>query len=319
MKKFLLKILVLAVVVFVLAMGLDRMICSGLIRMDDYRFQDYRAMLEGGMDNDVLIMGNSRGKSHFDPYVIDSICQTNSFCIGVGGYPINVQHVKYKLYKEHNRKPRIIIQSVDHMTVNAFDDIRHQHQSEQFFPLIYDPVMRKELKRLGYGFPELNIPLYRMFGYQKDIKNGLLEFSGLKHYVSRPAYKGHRAEEGEWDGTELENMVVHPVDLSEEGQLAFESLMEEYAKDSVNVILVNSPMYAGAWEKLLGKDRIREYFKTIAGRYGFVYLDYTDDPICQDTANFCVSVHMNPTATKAFSEQFSNDLLDLGLFPVQSD
>ena len=75
MKKFLLKFLGFAVLVLVLAFGLDRLICRGLLKMDDYRFQDYSAMLKGSMDNDILIMGNSRGKSHFDTSVIDSLSQ----------------------------------------------------------------------------------------------------------------------------------------------------------------------------------------------------------------------------------------------------
>ena len=91
MKKFITKVLVFGVIVFILALVMDRFICKGLLTMEDYRFQDYAAMLDGGMGNEVLIMGNSRGKSHFDPYIIDSICNTSSFCIGAGGYPINVQ------------------------------------------------------------------------------------------------------------------------------------------------------------------------------------------------------------------------------------
>ena len=54
-------------------------------------------------------------------------------------------------------------------------DIRHHHQSEQFFPLVYDRGVRKELKKVGYGIPELFLPMYRFFGYQQAIKNGLLE------------------------------------------------------------------------------------------------------------------------------------------------
>lgn len=314
MKRFLIKTLDFSAVVFILALGLDRIVCSGLLRMDDYRFQDYRAMLDGGMDNEVLIMGNSRGKSHFDPYVIDSICNTSSFCIGAGGYPINVQRAKYRIYKEHNSKPRIIVQNVDHMTLFVHPGVRHQHQSEQFFPLVYDPVARKELRDVGYGFLELNVPLYRMFGYQQDIKNGLLEFFRLKHYVSRPAYKGFRAEEGEWDGTELNNMEVREVETSQGGRSAFESFMEECRNDSVSVILVYSPMYTGVREKVLGMEKVNEYFEDVARRNGFLFLDYSDMDICKDTANFVVSVHMNPVATREFSERFSKDLLELGLF-----
>lgn len=308
MKKFITKVLVFGVVVFILALVMDRFICKGLLAMEDYRFQDYAAMLDGGMDHEVLIMGNSRGKSHFDPYIIDSICNTSSFCIGAGGYPINVQIAKYRLYREHNKKPRVIIQNVDHMTINLHSDVRHHHQSEQFFPLVYDPLMRKEMKKLGYSWLELNIPLYRMFGYQQVIKNGLLESLHLKHYISCPAYKGHRPEDGPWNGTELANMEVHRVELSSEAKAVFESFIEGCSKDSITVVLVNSPMYAGVKEKLLGLDEVQDYFKEVATRYGCYYLDYSEDEICRDTANFCVSVHMNPEATKAFSWKFSKEL-----------
>lgn len=37
MKRFLSKILVFAVVVYVLALGLDVLICNGLLHMDNYR------------------------------------------------------------------------------------------------------------------------------------------------------------------------------------------------------------------------------------------------------------------------------------------
>ena len=311
MKKFLLKSLAFALLVFVLALGLDRLICRGLLKMDDYRFQDYRAMLEGGMDHDVLIIGNSRAKSHYDTHVIDTLGHKNSFNIGIGGYPINVQLMKYKLYAEHNRKPELIVQNMDYMTVRVFGDIRNQHESEQFFPLVYDREMRKELRKWGYGFPELNVPLYRFFGYQQVIKNGLLEALDLKHYASRPSYKGFLPEKGRWNGSELARMKPENVVLSDEGKALLEEFLAQCRADSVRVVLVNSPLYAGAQQKLIGYDGARAYFEQIADKYDCLYLDYTDTPVCQDTSNFCVSVHLNARAARQFSETLVEDLISL--------
>ena len=312
MKRFLVRVLVFLGIVFLLAAGLDFILSKGLLKMEDYRFQDYEAMLKGGMENDILIMGNSRGKSHFDPYVIDSLCGVSSFCIGIGGYPINAQVAKYHLYREHNRKPRLIIQNVDFMTVTTMKDIRHQHQSEQFFPLVYDRQMRKELKRLGYGFWELNVPLYRFFGYQQVIKSGLFEALHLKHHVSRPAYKGHRPEEGEWNGKELAAMEVHPAEVSEEGMSILEAYLASCKADSIRVLLVNSPMYIGVRCKILGLDQIDTDFEQLATKYGLKYLNYAKDcTISQDTSNFCVSVHMNPVATKAFTELLCAEIREI--------
>ncbi len=275
--------------------------------MDDYRFQDYREMLKGGMDNDILIIGNSRGKSHFDTAVIDSLSGLSSFNIGIGGYPINVQLAKYQLYKEHNVKPRIIIQNIDYFTVNTIQDIRRQHESEQFFPLVFDPAMRRILKELGYSVLDLNVPLYRMFGYQQVIKNGLFEALQLKHYKSRQSYKGFLPENGPWDGSELERMEPKKVELSNKGKEHLEQFLCQCKKDSVQVILVNSPMYYGAREKLIGYDDAQRYFEQVANQFGSIYLDYTDSIMCRDSSYFCVSVHLNSQAAKEFSEILFND------------
>ena len=308
MRKFISKFLLYAIAAFGLALAMDVTVCSGLLKMEDYRFQDYAAMLKGGMDNDILIMGNSRGKSHYDTAIVDSLGNASSFCIGVGGYPLTVQLLKYHLYTEHNRKPSVIIQDIDLGCFNGVTDVRHQHQSEQFFPLVYDPLMRRELKSVGYGFPELSIPMYRMYGYQQVIKNGLLESLHLKHYVSFPAYKGHRPEEGEWNGTELKRMEPFEAELRNGSKSLFEDYLAGCKNDSIRMILVYSPMYAGAREKISGLDKVRSYFDETARKYGFDYLDYLDSPICKDTNNFCVSVHMNPQTTKQFTVQLMNDI-----------
>ena len=314
MTRFLLKFLLFAATVWVLAACLDRMVCKGLLKMEDYRFQDYSAMLEGGMDHDVLIMGNSRGKSHYDTRIIDSLGGVSSFCIGIGGYPLNIQLMKYALYREHNEKPRVIIQDIDLGTVSQMRDIRHRHQSEQFFPLVYDRKMRSELKQAGYGFCELYLPLYRMYGYQQAIKNGLMECLGLKHYVVWPAYKGHRPESGAWDGNELRKMAPFEVAFNDRDKQLLEDYLAECRRDSVRVILVYSPMYVGAREKISGLDEARRYFDETARKFGCTYLDYLDDPICQDSTRFCVSVHMNPMATALFTRELCHALDSLHVF-----
>lgn len=308
MRRFLLKYSLYAVVAFVLAAALDRMVCVGLLRMEDYRFQDYAAMLQGGMKHDILIMGNSRGKSHYDTALIDSLANVSSFCIGAGGYPLPVQLLKYHLYREHNQKPGIIIQDIDYMCFRAFTDVRHQHQSEQFFPLVYDPLMRREMKQFGYGFLELNAPMYRMYGYQQVIKNGLLECLHLKHYVSRPAYKGHRPEEGAWDGEELRRKEADTLRSDDSVIKIFEDYLAHCASDSIRVILVHSPMYHEAREKLIGLDSLRMYFAHTAKQYRMTYFDYLDNPIALDSNNFCVAVHMNSAATQEFTKDLCHDL-----------
>ena len=314
MRKFVVKCICFGLLVLSIAVALDYMISMGLRRTDCYRYQVFNDIFKGKLENEVLIMGNSRGFSHFNPRIIDSVCHVNSYDLGLGGYPINAQISEYHCYKAHNGTPKIIVHQVDFMTLNMEYDIRHQHDSERFFPTVYDKSMRKELRQLGYGFWELYCPLYRFNGYQKVIKDGLLEFLHLRHYVERPAYKGFSPEKGKWDGKNAAAMDSIPSVMNEDAIALFEDYLLECRNDGVYVLLVNSPVYSRTIKKVKKMDKVNDYYDSIAQKFGFKYLNYTKNyPLCDDTLNFCVSVHMNPEATDRFSADFANDLNSLGL------
>lgn len=314
MRKFVVKCFCFGLLVLSIAIALDYMISMGLRRTDCYRYQAINDIFNENSKYDVLYMGNSRGFSHFNPRIIDSICHVNSYGLGLGGYPINVQIAEYHCYKAHNGTPKLIVQQVDFITLNMMTDIRHQHDSERFFPTVYDKSMRKELIQLGYGFWELYCPLYRYNGYQKVIKDGLLEFLGIKHYVDRPAYKGFSPEKGAWDGTNVAAMDSISGVMNEDAIALFENYLLECKEDGVYVLLVNSPVYAPTTRKVKIMTEVNDYYESIAQRFGFKYMNYTENyDLCNDTLNFCVSVHMNPEATDKFSTDFANDILSLGV------
>ena len=314
MRKFIVKCLSFGLLVLSIATALDYMISMGLRRTDCYKYQVFNDIYKGNLDYNVLYMGNSRGFSHFNPRIIDSICHINSYGLGLGGYPINVQIAEYHCYKAHNKTPKLIVQQVDFMTLYMEKDIRHQHDSERFFPTIYDLHTRKELKKLGYGLLELNCPLYRYLGYQTVIKNGILEFFRIKHYIDRPAYKGFSAEEGEWDGTNVAKMDSIDGSLDEQAIVLFEDYLAECKEDGVYVLMVNSPVYAPTTKKVKNMAKVNNYFENVAQKYGYKYLNYTENyDLCDDTLNFSVSVHLNPKATDEFSKDFAEDLLSLGI------
>jgi len=314
MRKFIIKGLGFSLIVLLIAVLLDVMISFGLQKTECYRYQMFSDITEGNMDCDVLYMGNSRGFSHFNPRIIDSICEVNSYSLGLGGYPINVQIATYHCYKAHNGTPKLIVQQVDFATFYIRHDIRHQHDSERFFPMVYDPTMRKELKNFGYGFMELYCPLYRYFGYQKVIKDGLLEILKIRHYVDRPAYKGFSPEEGEWDGTNVAAIDSIMGDLEDEAIALFEDYLFECKKDGVYVLLVNTPVYTPTTKKVKNMNEINDYFESIAEKLDYKYLNYTENyDLCNDTLNFCVSVHLNPEATDKFSTDFAHDIGSLGV------
>lgn len=305
MKRFIITISIFAVVLYGLAWGLDYMISKGLYQMEDYRFMSWHEMQQGDINADILIMGNSRALSHFEPWTIDSITGMSCYNIGLGGYSITVDDLKYCCYRLYNHKPKIIILQVDYATLRG-DSAPHQHQSEQFLPLIYERRMHDELHRVGYTWLDLHCPLYRYWGYQMVIKNGLLEFPGVKHYVNEPTRDGMHYETAEWDGTELARMDTIRAEFDEDGRLYFEEFMQRCANEDIKVLLINSPNYIGATNKTVGLEAVNAYFDSIATVYNTKYWNYEHHELCNDTANFVVSIHMNPEATHQFSVEVAN-------------
>lgn len=311
MKKFLITISIFAVTIYGLAWGLDYAISKGLQQMDDYRFMSWREVAKGDVNADIIIMGNSRGLSHFEPETIDSITGLSCYNLGLGGYSITMQDFKYHYYTLYNHKPKYIIQQVDYYTFRN-DSAPHNHQSEQFLPLMYDKQMHPELKRVGFTYLDLYCPLYRYWGYQMVIKNGLLEFLGVKHYVHEPSHRGLHYEIGPWDGTYLAKMDTIDAQFDPAGKTYFERYMRRCAEDSIKVILVNSPTYIDANQKTKGLEAVNSYFDSIAHVYNTVYWNYNEGyELCNDTSNFVVSVHLNPEATHIFSVDFANRLKEL--------
>ena len=65
-------------------------------------------------------------------------------------------------------------------------------------------------------------------------------------------------------------------------------------------------------------DEVNNFFESVAQKFGYKYLNYTENyDLCNDTVNFCVSVHLNPKATDKFSTDFAHDLDSLKIISKQ--
>ena len=308
MKRFLLKLSLFLAVQFLLAIAVDYAISDGLLKMKDLRFMSWADCKNGTASSDLVIMGNSRALSHFEPKTIDSICHLKAYNLGCGGYAVNVELMKYRLYAEHNPLPAIVVYEVGHGMMQIWK-APHHHHSEQFLPLVWDKEMRSEMRRVGYSIPEVYLPLYRYWGYKEAIKEGLTEFLGITHHRNHPTDRGLYYEEGDWDGTELRKLKSISGEMNDDAKKLFEDFMDECEQKSIKVILVKSPMYIEATRKTTLLKEESDFFRNIALKHGFTFLNYADNyPLCSDTCNFVMAVHMNQIGAHQFSIDFADTL-----------
>jgi hypothetical protein len=312
MKKFILNAILFVLLIFSFAYLLDGVINKGLRKMGDYRFMSWNQMIHNKVNADIIINGNSRGLSHFNPKFLDSILNCNSYNLGIGGYPFRMQVLKYNLYLKYNINPKIIIQNVDFVTLNKSDFFGHER--EQVFPFVFEPYLQKELIGMGFKWYELYLPYIRYFGYQSVIKNGLFQYFHFKNYNEQASSKGFYPEKGNWNSSELEKVQKIEFKKERTATYLFEQYLASCSKEKIKVVLVNSPIYYKASDKLINRNEMNDYYSSVAKKYGHVYLDYTVDPLCYDTTNFAVAVHLNQLGSTKFSIKLANDLNSMKIF-----
>lgn len=308
MQKFFIKLGVFLLLLILLSFSLDSAISTGLKEMEEYRFQTWTDIVDSKINADVLIMGNSRAFSHYSPEILDSVLHLNSYNLGIGGHPFNVQLLRYKMYEEHNKLPKVIIMNVDFFT---FKTAIIGHEREQVFPYIRDSVMRSNLPNLGFSWAEINLPLYRYFGYQMVVKDGLLEFFHIHHYHNQPSIKGYRPQNGKWNPTILNKLETVESVADPKIWGLFENFLFDCNRKHIKVVLVYSPVYYKAMQKLKNKEKFDLLILKISKKYKLPFLDYSQEPICKDSNYFCVAIHLNENGAKFFSRKLANDLMSV--------
>lgn len=309
MKRFITKIAFFAVAAFLLALGLDAMISHGLAKSAGYPQQVWREIRSGDYESNIVIMGTSRALEHYDPQVIDSIIGMQSYNLGIGGYGINVELMKYRYYCRYNPQPKYLIYDVDQLLLKI-DNVPHQHQSEQFLPLFYDGAIRKDLMSVGYSWIDAYIPMARYWGYQSVNKRGLLEFLNLKHYCDYPSYKGHMPDPDPWEPNRLHYSDSIPSYVDEDAEMMFLNFLQECRESGVQLIFVTSPVYYRYVEMSPDWTRYIAWYDSIAIANNIPYLNYMDHLICKDSTLFNAGVHLTPEGTKVWLEILSIDLIE---------
>ena len=310
MKRFLTKIAIFAIAAYLLALGLDCVISRGLANSLGHPHQAWREIRSGKYASDIVILGISRALEHYDPSIIDSITGLQSYNLGMGGYSVNIELMKYRYYLHYNPQPKYLIYDVDMLPL-MIDRAPHAHQSEQFLPLFYDGAIRKDLMNVGYSWVDAYIPMARYWGYQIHSKRGILECLGLKHYCDYPSYRGHMPDPDPWDASRLQfiDSIISHVD--EDAKTMFENFVQECQVNGVQVIFVTSPVYYRYVEMSPDWNRYIAWFDSIAQADNIPYLNYMNHPICHDSTMFNAGVHLTPKGTKIWSKVLSYDLIEI--------
>lgn len=292
MKKFILSILAFCFPLFIADFFLSEKVKTA----NGHMLESWYDLMHSQIDADIVIMGNSRVWVHINPLVLDSILGSDSYNLGIDGSTVNRQIHKYNLFRRYNKKPKIIIQSIDAWCMGYGTG----YEKEQLYPYFWNWYLRNEFfESEPFTAFEKYIPLYRYRSF-------LPLSSGPRCLV-----KGYQGMDRHWDGSKFEKIKDIKFAPNNITVKMFNDYLAKAKEEGIQVVLVYTPQYIGATKKTTNQAFMHEWYQQIANRYGFPILDYTYIDICKDTTFFYNAMHLNQKGAEIFSDSLANDLKKL--------
>jgi hypothetical protein len=297
-------------VITVLAFGLHMMITSGIRRIRTGQFGVSNRMMQGKINAQVIITGSSRALSHFDPRIIEAQTGRSAFNLGRNGSQTDMQLAVLKAYLEHNRKPEVVIHSLDSF---SFEATRKVYNPAQYVPYLYDDEFYRPLQRFDRNtWKSRYLPLY---GYVVEDMSfswilGLGALAGWS--ATEDFFLGFNPRSKKWTD-EFQRFksgntegVRWPIDP--EGIRSLEDLIRLCQQRGIQLVFVYSPEYIEMQKLTNNRAEVFDRFRELATCYHFPLWDYSDWRYAGDTQYFQNSQHLNAEGAAIFSADLADRL-----------
>ncbi len=311
MKKLIAKLIFLLILPVPFLFLLSNMVDKGLRRSRMEFYNQWTDVYSGKTNADMLLCGSSRMVFQVSPKVMDSVLSLNSYNIGMSGWTFNMQYDRLKIYLQHNKKPRYIVQGIDFACLGRREDI---FEYEQFLPYLHDTIIRRATDECRGRFTnrEIYFPFFKYNNHYYLVKEGLNCYFNTGRQKQSTRYKGFANTRGNWNYVFEKVKQANPNgiynDISPRTLADFDDFLSYCRQNDIRIILEFSPVYYE--EKILEKnaERIIDTIKNHAKKFNVPFLDYTTDTICNDKKYFFDSQHLNAMGGQLFSVKLANDI-----------
>jgi hypothetical protein len=306
--KFLKKIIFLFMLLSISLYTLAYVVDTGLRKSRNAYFASWNDLYNSKINADLLIMGSSRAEFHISPKILDSLLTLNSYNLGLSAWHFDMQYARFKMYLQHNKKPKYIIQNVD---VYGFSKRADVADYPQFLPYIQDTILQNVTKyhKGEFDVYQQNVPLLKYKNQQKLALEGILNFAGFSTlYDTTSKYKGYRGNDFAWN-KDFESFKKRfpkgaKYKFDKEVVRQFDEYLAFCKQEDIKVILVYAPEYFEIQPYYKNKPELIKLCQESTKKYDCQFLDYSKNSLCYNRDYFYNSQHLN----KQGSELFSLDL-----------
>jgi len=319
MKGFLIKTLVYGILLIGLCYGLQFMADRGLRKSNSNDFKNWTMIVQGEMNAELLITGSSRAMRMIDPRILEDETGLVTYNLGMEGARLQSQLSRWNTYLANNKKPKIIVQTVDLMSMGHAKTV---FKKQQFLPFLHKEFVYDALEPVDNKlFIDRYFPLYKYHGYMDEFKEGISLFLGKSSSKKYTEYRGYESKDKKWN-TEFQQMkdtltndtLIHPPKLVTEGFEILNEMITDCQSKNIQLVLIFTPQYKGLTELQVQTNSLISGFEELGKKENVHFLNYAFDPICNDTTYFYNAMHLNKLGAEIYSKNLSNDLKKLNLY-----
>ena len=314
MKKFILKFACFTLPIVLLAYPLDVWLSSFISKQSSIdfcadEFSVWNDVFEGKIDSDIAIYGSSRAWVNFNTSLMTNALGHNAYNFGVDGHNFWMQYLRHQLYLKHNRKPKVIVLSVDYVTLQKRKNL---YNYVQFLPyMLWDKdIMRSTSSYEGFDTYDFQIPLLRYFG-EFSLLGDAIYLSLIEQGKEVKRERGFAGKDETWND-DLEKAKKkkksYKVAFDKSSIDLFDKFLKECADKDIEVLMVHAPIHVEGLEYIENQDEVLKIFKDFASKYRLDFLDYSMDAICQDKSFFYNAGHLNSKGANLFTTKLIEDI-----------
>lgn len=312
MKKFLYTFFYFILPIIILAYPLDLLLSNNLKKSNTYAQEEYTVwndIYNGKADADIIIAGSSRAWVNFNSTMITDSLNIKTYNLGVDGHNFWLQNFRYETYLKYNRKPKLIIYSLD---INTLDKREDLYNGDQFLPyMLWNTDIENAIKSYeGYYYFDNKIPLLRFVGNYSSVKEAIrMIVEGKDNHITR--IKGYEGQNATWN-SDFENAKKTKKKLIAKFDNLTIKLFEKFIKEckinNIEIVFVYTPEYIEGQQFVENRTELFRHFSYFINKYHIPFYDFSNDSISYDKKYFYNVTHLNKNGAELFTEKLIDSL-----------
>ncbi len=273
------------------------------------KVKQYWVLSHKGLDLDYAILGSSRGYVNVDAGRLEELLGKKVMNLSIDGASYTEQYLLLELFLRNNKVRNLLLQvDVFGLDKDSFDFPFHYYY---YFPFLNDRKVFDYIKEycgikaylwkyapyLKYSSYNQAIGLSSVLGYL--LKPGGAEFDSRGSLLINRKFSDETAKfqlTGFYDRS-------HAIDLVRDKH--FKGILTLAKSKGVRTVLFMAPEYVSVYSGSDDREKIIDYYKSIAREYGIAYRTFDDEDIAGNIDLFFDLAHLNRTGAGLFTERLA--------------